>query len=263
MSGFYDRIIKLSLFGKILFCFCISAGAALIVLMLPAVMSRIMNIGVFIGIAGGAALIAAGFAVPYAKGGESGKIRVLCRIYLAAAGIAVALMLTVSGFMLAVIFTAPEVPSDRTAVVLGCQVYDSGPSVMLKNRLDTAYEYLSASPDVVCIVSGGKGESEPVTEASAMKEYLVSRGIDESRILCEDKSATTEQNLEYSAKLIEEKGLSKSTVIISDGFHLARAKLIADKLGLDSRLLACDTPLHLLLPYWLREIAGVCYYAVA
>lgn len=87
-------------------------------------------------------------------------------------------------------------------IVLGAQVYKNGPSPVLKFRLDKAYEYLSANPDTRCIVTGGQGANEPFTEASCMADYLVKRGIDSGRIILEDKSTTTAQNLTNSMKLI-------------------------------------------------------------
>ena len=87
-------------------------------------------------------------------------------------------------------------------IVLGAQVYKNGPSPVLTFRLDKAYEYLSANPDTRCIVTGGQGSNEPFTEASCMADYLVKRGIDSGRIILEDKSTTTAQNLTNSMKLI-------------------------------------------------------------
>ena len=83
-------------------------------------------------------------------------------------------------------------------IVLGAQVYKNGPSPVLKFRLDKAYEYLSANPETRCIVTGGQGSNEPFTEASCMADYLVKRGIDSGRIILEDKSTTTAQNLTNS-----------------------------------------------------------------
>ncbi|MBP3755016.1 MAG: MATE family efflux transporter [Lachnospiraceae bacterium] len=115
-------------------------------------------------------------------------------------------------------------------IVLGSQVKTSGPAVVTRMRLDKAYEYASANPETIIIVSGGQGSNEPASEASVMKDYLVGRGIDESRILMEDKSTNTSENLQFSASLYE--GLSGSSVgIVSSNFHIYRALAIAKKCG--------------------------------
>ena len=73
-------------------------------------------------------------------------------------------------------------------IVLGAQVYENGPSPVLKYRLDTAVDYLKENPDTVCIVSGGQGKNEPFSEAKGMADYLMEQGIDENRIIREDQS---------------------------------------------------------------------------
>lgn len=85
-------------------------------------------------------------------------------------------------------------------IVLGAQVKESGPSVVLRYRLDRAVSYLKENDNTLVIVSGGKGINEPATEASVMKEYLINEGINEERIIIEDKSNTTKENLINSKK---------------------------------------------------------------
>lgn len=120
----------------------------------------------------------------------------------------------------------------KVMIVLGCQVKPWGPSELLLDRLDTALEYLEGRDDVRVIVSGGQGKDEPTTEAAAMRDYLVKNGIDESRIWLEDKSHNTHQNLVYSFDLMREKGedLSAPYIIVSNGFHLSRAVLLANRM---------------------------------
>ena len=89
-------------------------------------------------------------------------------------------------------------------IVLGAQVRKDGPSPVLKYRLDKAVEYLNENPDTVCIVSGGQGSNEPWSEAEGMARYLQEKGIDTARILPEDKSQTTEQNITNSKMLMKE-----------------------------------------------------------
>ncbi len=141
-------------------------------------------------------------------------------------------------------------------IVLGAQVRESGPSVVLKYRLDKAVEYLEDNPETICIVSGGQGANEPYSEAEGMAQYLKEQGIDVSRILLEDKSLNTEQNMEYSKALIKD---GASVGIITNDFHLFRAKQIARKYGLDNicGIAAKSTPVYLpnnMLREFLAEI---------
>lgn len=141
-------------------------------------------------------------------------------------------------------------------IVLGAQVRESGPSAALKYRLDEAVEYLEDNPKTICIVSGGQGANEPYSEAEGMAQYLKEQGIDASRILLEDKSLNTEQNMEYSRALIKD---GASVGIITNDFHLFRAKQIARKYGLDNicGIAAKSTPVYLpnnMLREFLAEI---------
>ena len=73
-------------------------------------------------------------------------------------------------------------------IVLGAQVRESGPSVVLQYRLDAAIDYLNKNPDTICIVSGGQGVNEPFSEAEGMAKYLLENGIEMDRILLEEMS---------------------------------------------------------------------------
>lgn len=114
-------------------------------------------------------------------------------------------------------------------LVLGSQVYADGPSLVLQYRLDTAIGYLKENPETICIVSGGQGYNEPMTEAEGMARYLEQNGIAAERILLEDQSKTTQQNMEFSRKLIPE---GASLGVVTNNFHLYRAMQIAKRQGL-------------------------------
>jgi uncharacterized SAM-binding protein YcdF (DUF218 family) len=88
----------------------------------------------------------------------------------------------------------------KTMIVLGCQVHPWGPSILLRDRLDTAVDYLADHPEVTVIVSGGKGDDEHASEASVMRDYLVAAGVPGDRVLVEDVSRNTYQNMIYSQK---------------------------------------------------------------
>ncbi len=114
------------------------------------------------------------------------------------------------------------------AIVLGAGLEKDQVSERLKRRLDTAYEALKDN-DIPIIVSGGKGEGELISEAEAMKAYLSNLGIEEKRILLEDKSTSTYENLKLSSKLLTDKG--NRILIITSDYHMFRAKMIGKRLG--------------------------------
>lgn len=86
------------------------------------------------------------------------------------------------------------------------------------------------------VVSGGQGDNEPVTEARCMADYLMERGVEEDQLLLEERSHNTDQNLRYSRELLEAEGcdLSQGVVVVSNGFHLTRARMLAERAGYDS-----------------------------
>ena len=83
-------------------------------------------------------------------------------------------------------------------IVLGAQVRADGPSKVLKHRLNTAIDYLEKNPETICIVSGGQGYNEPCTEAQAMADYMEAAGIEKYRLILEDESKSTVQNIKNS-----------------------------------------------------------------
>ena len=156
-----------------------------------------------------------------------------------------------SARMLIAAYDPPEKPC--TVVVLGCQVRGTNPSLMLRRRLDAACEYMEENPEVMCIVSGGQGKGEDISEAEAMKIYLTDKGISEERILMEDKSGNTAENIAFSGEIIEQEGLSDEIVIVTDAFHQYRAEILAEKNGLTSYSRSCKTRTELIPTYWVRE----------
>lgn len=117
-------------------------------------------------------------------------------------------------------------------IVLGAQMKPAGPSVVLKFRLDAAYDYLMANEDTLCVVSGGQGSNEPCSEAEGMYTYLVGRGIAPERILMEDQSTDTSENIAFSAALIG--GTDKDVGIVTNNFHVFRGVMLARHAGFEN-----------------------------
>lgn len=141
-------------------------------------------------------------------------------------------------------------------VVLGAQLREDGPSKVLQRRLDCAYDYLVQNEHTIAIVSGGQGTNEPTTEAKGMKEYLIKKGIDKERILLEEESRNTYQNIQYSGKLFD---IEKDSIgIISNNFHVFRALHIAKGSGYRNVCaIAAPSELYMLPNNMLREFLGI------
>lgn len=131
--------------------------------------------------------------------------------------------------------------SNEYLIILGAKVKPNGtPSLSLQNRLEVAIEYLKQYEHVQVIVSGGQGDDEPTTEASVMADYLKEAGINSLRIHLEEKSTSTYENLLYSKALLPEN--VNEITIISNDFHLTRAKYLAKVIGLEADVLPAPTP---------------------
>ena len=150
-------------------------------------------------------------------------------------------------------------------LVLGTAVEGTEPSSMLADRIRGAYDYLTAHPEVICIVSGGKGDSVNLSEAQCMFNELTELGIDGSRIWMEDRAATTVENFEFSLALIREKtGTQPDTLgVLSSEFHLLRARMFAREQGIIPVAIPAKTSdTGTFISYFLREIVMVWYYTL-
>ncbi len=164
--------------------------------------------------------------------GTWGQLPTALRVGAPALGAVAAAMLAVALGLIVTQSHAPA-PADLDAlVVLGAQVRaDKTPTPVLQYRLDTAASYLRQNDRTMCIVSGGQGFNEPCTEAQAMAAYLVAAGIDPNRIVLEDRSANTVENIALSKRLLPS---SRASVgIVTNDFHCYRAGRIAKAQGLE------------------------------
>jgi len=238
----------------------IVAGTVLLIwFLLPLVTTGIINIGNVTGILISLALVCAGyfshelqtFLLSHRK---SVLVRILISLLSLILFFVIVLAIVESVFMISACRNVPESESD-TVVVLGCQ---SG-SVMMQERTSAAYSYLVKHPDSKCILSGGQGPDEAVSEAKYMYSVLVNRGIDPSRLLIENQSASTRENLEFSLSVIRENGLSENIALVTNEFHEYRAALVAADLGLTAHAVPAQTTWWLFPTFYVRELYGILY----
>lgn len=146
----------------------------------------------------------------------------------------------------------------EVAIVLGAGLNGDQLSNTLKRRLDKGVEYFSRNKEALIVLSGGQGKDELITEAEAMHIYLTSLGISQERLILEDKSKTTKENLSHSIQLIQQMGIKAPKVlIITSDYHMYRAKQIAKSMNIEAIGLPSETSLFIRLNYMLRE-----YFAV-
>ena len=150
----------------------------------------------------------------------------------------------------------PAAMDSKAAIVLGCQVEGTVPSMALRSRLDAALTFMQENKDAVVFVSGGKGEGENISEAQAMYQYLSSHDADMSRVYMEPESRTTLENLRNTKAMADEMGIPlEDLCIITGEFHMSRAMFLATRLGIDSVSYSAHTrPWFFKMNYYLREI---------
>lgn len=147
-------------------------------------------------------------------------------------------------------------------IVLGAGVNGTTPSLSLRERLDAALAYLQQHPETVCIVSGGQGDWENITEAECMYRYLTAAGIPSQRIIKEEQATSTQENIAYSLALMTRTEQTRIGILSSE-YHLCRAKRMARDQGIDPVMIPAETTwLSLRLNYYLREVAGIWYYMI-
>lgn len=159
-----------------------------------------------------------------------GKAVLIAAVFLAAAVVITAA--TETFFIVRAALHRP--PEGTTAVVLGCSVKGTKPSTILWERIHAAYAYLTSNPDAMCVLSGGQGRGEDISEAECMYRCLTEMGIEKERLILEDASTNTEENLLFSRELLREHGLGDEITIVTSEFHEYRASLMAKKLGFTS-----------------------------
>ena len=151
-----------------------------------------------------------------------------------------------------------EPPQVDYVIVLGARLYGDLPSPALLERLRVAKDYLLENEDSRVVVTGGQGTDELIPEAHAMENFLVENGIEEDRIIVEDKATSTFENMKYSRELIMEEGIiSPKVLIVTNKHHIFRAKLLAERQGMDPYGLPASIPPSIVFQSYIRE-----YFAV-
>ena len=159
--------------------------------------------------------------------------------------------------------TEPKEKPDAL-IVLGAGLIGDKITLPLQNRLNAAAEYYFENPSVIIIVSGGQGSNETVTEAYAMKKYLISLGVLEDKIIEEGLSTRTVENLKFSKDILDNyfENDNYSIVYVTNGTHVFRSGLISNQMGLNSESIGAKNQPYLAVNQYLYEYFALIKYFI-
>ena len=146
-------------------------------------------------------------------------------------------------------------------IILGSKINDDGTlTPLLKGRVDRAIEfgnmqYQINKKKIIYIPSGGKGQDEKISEALAIKNYLIEKGISEKQIIIEDKSANTIQNMRFSKEKIDNNSKKKEVKIgfATTNYHVFRSGVIANDQGIECEGMGSKTKWYFYTNALIRE----------
>ncbi len=158
------------------------------------------------------------------------------------------------------LYTAlPKTRDPDVIIVHGAGLIDGRVSPLLASRLDKAVDIYHAGGDrAILIPSGGQGDDEPVSEACAMADYLLTHGVSAEHIVPEDQSWTTEENMRFSKESIARRGIGNPTaVFVTSSYHVFRTALIARRVGLEGEGVGSKTVHYYLPSAIIREFVAI------
>lgn len=182
------------------------------------------------------------------------KLRNLIRI--AVVGVTLTMGISVAAILFYGRYASPA--EADVIIVLGCRIIGEAPTPMLRLRLEKAIELYEEGLATHIIVSGGQGPDEDIAEALAMKRFLVQRGVNPEKILLEDASTSTRENLQFSRELMEQAGF-RHGIIVTNDFHIFRSLFLSRRMGIAATAAPASVPpvSGLRTRYIMREILAL------
>ena len=161
--------------------------------------------------------------------------------------------------MLIASFIKPK--KGATAITLGNRATKDGPSPLLKGRIKATAKYLSENKNTKAVLSGGKTKKDYIEEALCMYNELKKLDVDDDKLIIEDKSLSTYENIFFSNRIISQETQEKNLAIVTDRFHQLRARFIIRKLKIKSHVGAVNsaTPFLYIPTFYVREWLGLPY----
>lgn len=151
-------------------------------------------------------------------------------------------------------------------IILGCGIREDGTLYpLIQGRVDRAIAFYKeqlekTGKQAILVPSGGKGTDEIISEAEAMKNYLLQQGIPKSQILVENQSKNTLENMKFSKKLIEERTKDAKVAFSTTNYHVFRSGVISRQAGFNPEGMGSDTKWYFWPNAFIREFVGVLSY---
>lgn len=219
----------------------------------------VINFGILFPLVAGIVLT---FVASVRLAGKGDMLRIkntlLRRLFAGVCIAFVASFLLIEGLIIVSASTDRNVEVDYM-VILGAGLKGDQITPTFQNRLDKGIEYLRANPELKVVVTGGQGPGEDLTEAEAMKRYLVNNGINEDRIIKEDRATSTSENMKYTADILEQNTGRRDykIMIVTNEFHMFRSKALARHNGFAVYGITAATNPFILPNSYIRE-----YFAI-
>ena len=220
-------------------------GAVVFLLFAIAVFDRVLNFGNIAGMLFGIAYIVIGSVINRTDSANQKYIFIIALCVL---------LLTILKMREIYAAGKTKISAQKVIIVLGCRVRGDEPSLSLIKRVDAAYKFLLFNPESVAILSGGQGKDENISEAQCMQQLLYARGISKNRLILEERSTSTDENIRFSLQIIETLDLDRNVAIATSEYHQKRAANICKKYGLNSTPVSSKTKRTLLPTFLLREL---------
>ena len=154
-------------------------------------------------------------------------------------------------------------PDQDFLIVLGCGIRPDGtPTPLLRGRLDRALAFAEkqerlTGKQLTFITSGGKGPDEAVSESASMKQYLLERGVPESRIIEEDQSTSTFENMKFSKEKIFAVNPEGKVAFSTTNYHVFRSGIFARRVKLRAQGMGAETRWYFWPNAAVREFVGL------
>lgn len=147
-------------------------------------------------------------------------------------------------------------------IILGAKVGENGELLpLLRKRVDKAIEFAkqqkeNSNKKIIFVPSGGKGADEVISEAEAMKNYLLENGIKSEDIIVENQSSNTLQNMQFSKKKIDDVSKNAKIIFSTTNYHVFRSGVIANNEGIDCEGIGSNTKWYFYINAILREFVA-------
>lgn len=147
--------------------------------------------------------------------------------------------------------------SEKAIIVLGCGIDGERVSPKLARRLDKAIEYFNEHPDKPVIVSGGQGVHDDIPESTAMKRYLVSKGVPDEKIIEESRATSTSAHFVFSKDITDMLPGGDKIVFVTSRFQIYRASRYAAGKGFEAHHIGARVPFYELPANYLCEMLAI------